>query len=138
MEYRFKVDVPGYIYPTGRAGKIFAENIKKGVVVASRCDECRVYFLPPTAYCPHCFNELRDYSPVEAFILVAKTVLDRGGEKVAYGYVKGIVGGEETQGGFIHKVDPEAEPGEVLKPVLKPEEERRGIITDIEFFAKSD
>lgn len=137
MEYRFKVDVPGYIYPTGRAGKIFAEKIREGVIVASRCDECELYFLPPTAYCPHCFNEIREFAPVETFILVAKTVVEGDGEKVAYGYVKGIVGGEETSGGLIHRVDPEAEPGEVLKPILKPVEERRGVITDITMFKRA-
>ena len=143
-EFRFKIDVPKYIYPIGRGGEKFAEGLKKGELYAAYCETCDNYMMPPSAYCPRCFSEIKKYEKVTNAYLDLYTILwkDFEGkdleEPIIYGFIRFEVDEEPVEGGLIHrlKVDDPSKMvlGVRVKPIFKPEEERRGTITDIEYF----
>lgn len=143
-EFRFKVDVPRYIYPVGRSGEKFAEGLKNGEIYAAYCGKCDNYMMPPTAYCPRCFSEIEEYKKVTNAYLDLYTILwkDFNGndleKPIVYGFIRFEVDDREAEGGLIHRLEVE-DPGKLVigvpvKPKFKPVEERRGLITDIEYF----
>ncbi len=137
MKFSFKVDVPKYIYPVGRAGKRFGEALKEGKLVVSFCSVCETGFMPPVSYCPHCYVEIKEFIEPESIVLSHYTVVKEDGSEKIYGFIRFIVRGEPAEGGLIHYVEASngrLEPGMELEPVFKDVGERRGVITDILFF----
>jgi len=135
MEFRFKVDVPRYVYPTGIAGKKFGEGLRAGKILVSYCTSCETGFMPPTAYCPHCYMEIKVFIEPEKIILGPYTTSKADGK--IYALIKFEVRGEPVEGGIIHYVESEGdflEQGVELEPIFKEAGERRGVITDILFF----
>ena len=143
-EFRFKIDVPKYIYPVGKGGERFAEGLKKGEIYAAYCENCDNYMMPPTAYCPRCFSEIKDYKKVTHAYLDLYTILwkDFNGndldEPIVYGFIRFEVDERDVEGGLIHRLKIEDPSKLVLgvpvEPRFKPAKERRGLITDIEYF----
>lgn len=148
-EFRFKVDVPKYIYPTGKAGEKFSDGLKKGVIYAAYCGECDNYMMPPSIYCPRCFSEIKQFREVTHMYLDLYTVVLKDfygrelDEPVIYGFIRFEVEDKEVEGGLIHRIHVDNLDdlilGAEVEPVFKDVKERRGIVTDILYFRlKSD
>lgn len=132
-----------YVYTAGRAGEAFFRNLKeKGTFLAARCEKCDITYVPPRIYCEKCFARLEDSyvdvgadGVVHTFTVVFKNLDGSEKEKPA---ILAMINIEGTDGGLVHYVG-DIEPDDVyiglpVVPVLKPENERQGGITDILYF----
>ena len=131
-----------YVYTTGVAGeRFFTELRDTGRILAARCARCDLTYLPPRLYCEECLGPLADWAPVEGPARVeAVTVVHLGphGERLPEPEVWAVLRWKGVHGGFVHRlaVPPqEAKRGLSVRPVLRPEGERVGNITDIVHFA---
>lgn len=131
-----------YVYTSGVAGDKFFTALKKGKILAAKCDTCGKVFLPPRMYCEDCFCELTEWvevsnkGTVDTFTVVH---VDRDENPLESPEVWAFIRMEDTDGGFVHKVNvpPESvEIGMPVKAVFKKEKERKGRITDILYFAQ--
>ncbi|MEM0075854.1 MAG: zinc ribbon domain-containing protein [Nitrososphaerota archaeon] len=118
-----------YIYTAGIAGEKFFTELKKGRIVASRCDKCKISYLPPKLYCVKCFSKLEKYIDVGLKGKVAA---------VTYSYFAdtyyAFVTFNSVTGGLIHRVlDTRTKIGDTV--IVRFRKERKGSITDIEGFA---
>lgn len=120
-----------YKYSAGVAGQRFAEGLKQGKILGSRCPKCGETFLPPSIYCPNCYVYTSEYVEVGPEGEVY-SFAEREGRVVALIKFRGV------SGGLIHYVrKPDAgklRVGQRVIPVFKPAEQRRGDLFDIEFF----
>jgi len=118
-----------YKYTLGLAGEVFGDGLREGVIRASRCRRCGSTFLPPQIFCVNCFSdeiEYVDISPVGEVY----SYTESGGEVYALIKFPGV------SGGLIHRLGELSEPkiGLRVEAKFKPENERRGDITDIIYF----
>lgn len=112
----------------------------RGALTGAKCEKCGTTYVPPVAFCEKCFVrvekvvDLKDTGVLQAF-----TVAHEGPEgaplqtPVVYGIVK--LRGASTV--MLHKVlaDPKKlKAGARVKAQLKPQNKRKGSITDIEGF----
>ena len=130
-----------YIYTAGIAGDRFFRELRgSGRLLASKCPKCERRYLPPRLFCELCFAEMTDWVdvPQEGRLeAVAVVRVDLHGEPLPQPEVWGLVRFAGIHGGLIHRigVEPErAKPGLRVRAVLKPPEDRRGAIDDIERF----
>lgn len=116
-----------YVYTAGVAGQLFFEWLKKGKIEGSRCDVCKVTYLPPRMYCPQCFLEVHSFVHLANLGKVAAlTSLGDAGPKYAFVTYSGV------RGGILHRVfSGKARMGAKAVAIFKPERERRGSILDI-------
>ncbi len=116
-----------YVYTTGVAGELFFEWLKKGKIEGSRCDSCKVTYLPPRMYCLDCFREVRSFVNVDNQGKVAAlTSLGDAGPSYVYVTYAGV------RGGILHRVfSGKAKMGARAVAIFKPAGERKGSILDI-------
>jgi uncharacterized OB-fold protein len=116
-----------YLYTAGVAGELFFEWLKKGKIEASRCDGCRISYLPPRMYCLECFSEVHSFIPIhDEGRVSAFTSLEDGGHRYVY------VTYPKVKGGILHRVvSGKPRIGARASIVFKPERERTGSILDI-------
>ena len=131
-----------YVYTTGLAGERFFRELRDhGRLVGTRCGECGRRWIPPKLFCEVCFREMEEWVDLPAEGRVAATCVvhvNIRGERIPTPEVWGIIRFRGFDGGFVHRllVEPgRARAGLVVRPVLKPEGERTGAVTDIEGFA---
>ena len=131
-----------YLYTTGVAGeRFFTELRDTGRILAARCKECGLSYLPPRMYCERCLGPLSDWRPVGGPATVeAITVLhvDEHGGRLKLPQVWAVLRWPGIHGGLVHRlaVAPErAKPGLKVRPVLRAAKARVGNITDILHFA---
>ena len=131
-----------YLYTAGVAGERFTTTLReRGLLAATRCQECGVTYLPPRIYCAHCFADLSG-SWVEVpprGVVHTHTVLlsDEKGQPLRDPEVLAYILIDQTDGGILGRVaaPPEAVAiGMPVEGVLAPPAERRGAITDIRYF----
>jgi len=121
--------------------KFFMELKGKGNFTGARCGQCKTVYVPPVHFCEKCFVRVTDKVAVaDTGTLQAFTVARQGpeGEPLAAPIVYGIVKLRGASTVILHKVlaDPaKLKAGIRVKAVLKPQNKRRGSITDIEGFA---
>ena len=134
--YPGKMEVEKYVYTPGIHGLEMAKALKEGRILGMRCGD--TVYVPPRTFCPDGEKgELVDVTE-EEWIVATYTVVTRD----MYGnpvepQVVALVRPIDAEGGLFHYVN--ADPDEVwigmrVRPVFKPEEERKGLITDIEYF----
>jgi uncharacterized OB-fold protein len=132
-----------YIYTYGRAGEAYFRTLKdKGTFLGACCNACRITYVPPRIYCEKCFARLEE-SYIEVGVRGAVhtfTVLYKNldGSRKEKPLIMAMVELDGTDGGVVHCLGG-VEPEEVyigmeVEAVLKPKAERRGAITDIEYF----
>lgn len=129
-------------YTAGVAGERFFRAIKdEGQFLATICLECDVTYMPPRLYCQQCFAHLDEWVEVDpaghvhTFTVVHQ---DLDEEPLPEPRILAFIALDETDGGLVHYLD-EIEQDEIylgmpVEPVLRPQEERQGGITDIEYF----
>lgn len=130
-----------YLYTGGQAGEDFFQGLKDGKILANECPECGKTYCPPRLYCEDCFVEIGDdYEELEGIGTVQYCTVARVNtydEKLEGPEVWAVVQLDGTDSGITHKIDadPEkVEPGMKVEIVLKPEDERKGTMKDIEGF----
>jgi uncharacterized OB-fold protein len=120
-----------YKYSAGVAGQRFAEGLKQGRIIGSKCGKCGQIFVPPSLYCHACYVYTTEYVEVPPYGEIY-SFTESGGVIVALIRFKGVTGG------LIHYIRrPGAgklKIGLSVAAVFKPQESRRGDITDIEYF----
>jgi uncharacterized OB-fold protein len=129
-------------YTAGVAGEKFFREIKEhGRFMATICPECDITYLPPRLYCEECFARLDDWVEVRPVghvytFTVLHQSLDE--EPLPRPRILAFIHLDDTDGGLVHTLD-EVEPEDVylgmpVEPVFKAKAERKGSITDIEYF----
>jgi uncharacterized OB-fold protein len=131
-----------YIYTAGIAGERFYVAIRdEAKLIATRCDKCKVTYMPPRMYCDRCFNKLTNYAEVPSTGIIESytiTYNDRDGEVLAEPIVLAFIKIDQTDGGLIHKIDdikPESlKIGTKVGAVFEDKAKRKGVLTDIKYF----
>ena len=127
-------------YTAGIAGEKFLKEIKdNGRLVAARCSNCQLNYLPPRIYCERCMSKLEEYVEVENSGIVQSYTLctqDREGKQLAEPVNVAFVRFPSAHGGIIHRTHGEVCVGDRVRAVFKPKSNRTGSILDIEFFEK--
>lgn len=136
-----------YIYTYGRAGEAYFRNLMEdGSFLAAQCDRCGISYVPPRIYCERCFDSLEGNfkkiagrGNVHTFTIINKNLDGTEKDKPT---VIAMINLEGVLGGVVHYID-EIEPDEVyfemiVEPVLKPKDQRKGGILDIEYFKPVD
>lgn len=133
-----------YIYTSGVAGERFFIALRdEGRILASRCPDCELDYLPPRMFCEDCFAELTEYVDVPATGRVTAVTLAyvaRTGAKLSIPQAWGFVTFKGVRGGLLHRllVAPDSgRPGLAVRAKLKPRAARTGTILDIEGFEPS-
>lgn len=127
-------------YTYGLAGEKFFRAIKDhGQILGTHCPKCNLTFVPPSIYCERCFSELTEWVDVgtigelHTFTILHENMDGSIKEKPqAIGLIN--IGG----GSLVHLLG-EIYPEEIfigmqVKAKFKPQKDRVGAITDIEYF----
>jgi uncharacterized OB-fold protein len=131
-------------YTAGVAGERFFQTLRRtGEFSVTRCEDCRITYLPPRIYCERCFADLSDrWSPtsptgrVHSYTVVH---VDREGQPLKRPEVVAFVRFDGTDGGLAGRLldvvlaDVRLEMR--VHAVLAPKRKRRGRLTDIVGFA---
>ncbi len=131
-----------YIYTAGVAGEKFFKALRdEGKMLATPCKECGITYMPPRMYCERCFESLEDYLDVPTNGVVdtyTVTYEDRNGEKLAKPVAVAFIRIDKTDGGLIHHLGDidtsDIKIGMRVTAVLKDKSQRKGGLTDIEYF----
>jgi uncharacterized OB-fold protein len=127
-------------YTFGLAGERFFRAIKdEGRIYGTYCSHCDHTYVPATAFCERCLNELTDWvdvgtqGEVHSFTLLFE---DYDGSPLASPELVAFV--SLGDGGLVHRLG-EVDPQEVyigmpVEAVFKPAGERSGSILDIVYF----
>jgi len=138
VHYPGKMEVEYYLYTPGLHGAKAAELLKQGRVPGMLCPDGRV-FMPPKTFCPDTLEEGEVVEVEGPFTLTLYTVVRESpaGEPLDEPVILGFITSPGVIGGYfgVVKADPDAvAPGIVVKPVFKPEAERRGGFDDIAYW----
>ncbi|OQX83295.1 MAG: hypothetical protein B6D63_06490 [Candidatus Latescibacteria bacterium 4484_7] len=128
-----------YVYTYGLAGERFFRAIKdKGTFLATYCPHCEISFVPPKAYCDHCFAKLDRYVDVGTVGFVETFTIsyeNMDGSRKKEPTVLAMVRIDGTDGGLIHYITGiEVEDiaiGMPVEAIFKPKSKRVGSIEDI-------
>jgi len=131
-----------YVYTAGVAGERFYITLRdEGKLLATRCDKCKITFMPPRLYCDKCFAALANYHEVPSTGVIDSytiTYFNMDGEALPDPIVLAFIKIDQTDGGIIHKVGnikPESlKIGTKVKAVFKDKPQRTGALTDIKCF----
>ncbi len=131
-----KMEVEEYIYTPGIAGLELAKALIEGKILGVKCDG-KVY-IPAKTFCPDFTRgelvEVEGSWTIETYTIIYE---DMYGRKLEKPQIIALLKLENVEGGLIHyvNVDPKTiRVGLKVKPVFKPREERKGLLTDIIYF----
>ncbi len=132
-----------YAWTAGQAISRFLNELKKGRLIATKCNECGRIMFPPRIFCELCFKPIDDWvyvkdtgvvqtfsisyidpdaRPLPEPIIVAVIAVDGASPKMGIMHILGEVKPEDV---YI---------GMKVKAVWKDEKEREGAITDIKYW----
>jgi uncharacterized OB-fold protein len=127
-------------YTLGLAGEIFYRAIKdQAKIMGTYCPKCNHTYVPPSIFCERCFAELNEWVDVgiigelHTFTLLYENL---DGSRLEKPQIVGFI--KLGDGGIIHYLG-EISPDDIyigmpLKAKFKPQKDRVGAITDIEYF----
>lgn len=137
------METGGFIYTVGEAGERFFRALKdKGLLVVAKCDKCGSKFIPPKAFCENCFSEIKEYieiNPIGTIETYTILHIDKDDKPLSQPIIVALISFDGIKGGLIHKVKVDMNDlriGLKVKAKLKPQEQRKGNINDIEYFEK--
>ena len=128
-------------YTSGEAGERFLQLLKQGKIQASICRSCGKTYLPPKIFCKDCFVQLTEWREVpsdSAFIYSFTKVRPKDGTS-STGQLIVLVKFEGIEGGLLGKFKTGREEpriGMKVRPVFKKKDQRKGELSDIEYFEK--
>jgi uncharacterized OB-fold protein len=104
-----------YRYTAGVAGERFFSELKKGGrLMATRCDDCKVTYLPPRIYCERCLSPLEKWVEVSGpASLYSYTVTHQSGKA----FVVGLAKFKGVEGGILAPVAPSKRKLKIGSPV---------------------
>ncbi|HEX78514.1 MAG TPA: Zn-ribbon domain-containing OB-fold protein [Dehalococcoidia bacterium] len=122
-------------------GRYFAE-LKRGRIMGTKCHKCRRVLLPARAFCECCFRtvdewiRLKDTGTVNTFSIA---YTDSMANRIKEPQIPALIEIDGSGGVAIMHLLGEVDPKQVkigmrVKAVWKPEAEREGAITDIEYW----
>jgi hypothetical protein len=132
-----------YSWTAGQAISRFLNELKKGKIIATRCNKCRRIMVPPRVFCELCYKPIDDWvyvkdtgtvqtfsisyidpdaKPLDEPVIVAVISIDGASKNMGIMHVLGEVNPEDV---YI---------GMKVKAVWKPENEREGSVTDIKYW----
>jgi uncharacterized OB-fold protein len=128
-----------YHYTAGVAGEGFRRELKEnGRFLSSKCAKCKTTYVPARMFCPSCFIEIKENTPLEkpGYVYSHTTVnRNRTGEPVDEPLTMALVKFEGVKGGIVHRLQVEEANsvsfGTKVIPILKDRSERTGALTDI-------
>jgi uncharacterized OB-fold protein len=142
----FAVDAR-YAWDTGIAVSEYLRGLKRGVILARECRNCRRVLVPPRMFCEECFRptdrwvEVRDTGRVNTFS-ICYISWDMAPLKEPEIPAVVEIDGASPGVGFMHKLgevrSEDVRIGLAVEAVWKPEEEREGSILDIRYFRPRD
>jgi uncharacterized OB-fold protein len=132
-----------YAWDTGVAIGRYLASLKDGIILGSHCSTCRKTVVPPRMVCEWCFRPMVEFVPlqdtgtVNTFSLCYVTWdVKRIKEPEIPAVIE--IDGASPLHGIMHMlgdIDPQTvHIGMRVKAVWKPDDERQGSITDIQFF----
>lgn len=138
---RVEGDFPVHFrYTVGVAGEKFFREIKENArLVASRCPNCKLNYLPPRIYCERCMAKLEEYVQVEnngTIETLTRCYQDSDGRALPEPVVIALVRFPSAHGGLIHRVKGEVSIGDRVTTVFQEKSKRTGSILDIQYFEK--
>ena len=138
-----------YHWDTGVAMGRYLEGLRDGMIMGIRCPECRRTLVPPRAFCELCFRPLDDWVQVAdtgKINTFSISMVNWDASRRQTPEVPVVVGIDGASPGMsiLHKMGELSEDIEEIKGLLKigmpvqavwkPEDQREGSITDIEYF----
>ncbi len=131
-----------HLYTAGVAGERFLRELKEnGRIVAARCPECKVSFVPPRQYCERCFSATTDWTPLSgrgAVYTYTLVGVDLDGNPLPAPVPVAMIALEGAEGGLVHFLgdlgQDELKVGLPVEPVFRPADERTGSVRDILHF----
>lgn len=133
------MEIEAFVYTAGPIGTKWLEALKSGKLTAAYCPKCGRLYMPPKMYCPHDFQEvteLREVAPLG--VVESYTVIHRDfyGEPLKEPKVLAFIKFPGVEGGLIHHVKTDRPRiGMKVRPNWRAE--RRGLVTDIEYFEEA-
>ena len=136
-----------YAWDTGIAVSEYLRGLKRGVILARECRQCRRVLVPPRMFCEQCFRptdrwlEVQDTGRVNTFsICYIRWDMVQLEEPEIPAVIE--IDGASPGIGFMHKLG-EVKPDDVqvgmeVEAVWKPEGEREASILDIRYFRPRD
>ncbi len=137
-----------YAWDNGPAIGRYLAELKKGRIIAKKCDQCRRILIPPRMFCELCWVPTGEWVYVQDTGIVNSWVVSYVDWKATRLDIKGGVrpytpavieiDGASKGMGILHHLD-EVDPWKIhrgmkVKAVWKAAEERVGAITDIRYF----
>jgi len=128
-----------YHYTAGVAGEEFRRELKEnGRFLSSKCANCKTVYIPARMFCPSCFVEIKENTPLAkpGFVYSYTTVShNRAGEPLNEPLTLALVKFEGVKGGIVHRLQAD-QPNDVsfgmkVVPILKDQGQRTGALTDI-------
>lgn len=137
VEFPGRQEVGKYVYTPGLHGLEFAKALKEGRILVGECNG--VIIVPPKTFCPdHSEERLVEYDGDWEVVTYTIVYEDMYGNRLSEPQVIAVIRPLGSSGpGMIHYVKAEPgrlRPGLAVRPVFKPKEERKGLITDIAYF----
>lgn len=131
-----KMEVEKYVYTPGIAGLELAKALIEGKILGVKCGD-KVY-VPAKTYCPDFTRgelvEVKGPWTVETYTIIYE---DMYGRKLEKPQIIAFLKPEDAEGGLIHYVNTDPKTikiGLKVRPIFKPKEERKGLLTDIAYF----
>jgi uncharacterized protein len=126
-------------YTAGEAGERFLQLLKQGKIQASVCRSCGKNYLPPKIFCKDCFVQVTEWREVreDSGSIYSFTVVRSKDAGSSHTIV--LVKFEGIEGGLLGKFKTGREEprlGMRVKPVFKKKDQRKGELSDIEYFEK--
>lgn len=141
---RFPGEIPvNYKYTYGIANEDFFRTImKKGKLLATKCESCGVTYLPARMFCEQCLSHLSETFELPAtgelysFTICCQNIDGTEKDKPDIIVAVKIDGADGT---FIHYLDDKTDADDIeigmrLEAVFKPQKQREGTIFDIKHF----
>jgi uncharacterized protein len=129
-------------YTAGEAGERFLQLLKQGTIQASLCRSCGKSYLPPKIFCKDCFVQLTEWKEVPSdsgSIYSFTKVQSMDSEKSSNSQLIVLVKFDGIEGGLLGKFKTGREEpriGMKVKPVFKKKDQRKGEMSDIDYFEK--
>jgi len=130
--YPGTMNVEKYIYTPGVHGLEFAKALIDGRILGMKCGD-RVY-VPPLTLCPDYEEgelvEVNGPWRIVTYTIIRETM---DGSPLKEPEILAVIKPDNAEGGLIHRVksDRGIHVGMEVKPVFKPRDERKGVITHI-------
>ncbi len=126
-------------YTAGEAGERFLQLLKQGKIQASVCRSCGKTYLPPKIFCKDCFVQVTEWREVPEDTGSIYSFTQVRVNSASTSPIIVLVKFEGIEGGLLGKFKPGREEpriGMKVKPVFRKKDQRKGELSDIEYFEK--